>query len=233
MDPSALPPRYHWYWRDPFDRAIGDRLRPGMRILDIGSGRSPSVPVEARPADCVYTGLDLSPVELEAAGEDAYDEVIVGDITESIPALANRFDLAVSWQVLEHVSRLDDAVDHIQGYLRVGGTLVCFLSGKFSVYALANRMLPDRVGHALVTKIMRRTPEESPVFAARYHRCYATGLRGAFRDWSDLEITPFYRAGTYFFFSPKLLKVFLAYENLAYRRRMANLASHYLVVATR
>jgi hypothetical protein len=44
---------------------------------------------------------------------------------------------------------------------------------------------------------------------------------------------PFYRGATYFKFSRPLMRAYLAYESTIERRRAANLATHYLVVAKR
>lgn len=229
----VLPERYRSYWREPFDRAVGMRLSPGSRILDIGSGRTPSLRADRRPVGCRYVGLDISSGELEAAGPAAYDETLVGDITRSQPQLRASFDLAISWQVLEHVNSLPEAVANIHFYLRDGGALVSMLSGRFSVYACLNRLLPDRLGHALVARTMRRSPETTPVFPARYDRCYASALRTMLAPFHDIQVTPFYRAANYFRFSPTLTRGYLAYETFIARRCMDNLATHYLVVATR
>jgi SAM-dependent methyltransferase len=230
---AVLPDRYSWYWRAPFEEEIETRLRPAMSILDIGSGRAPSLPVERRPPECHYTGLDISSTELEAAGRQAYDEAVVADISVPQSILVDRFDLAVSWQVLEHVKHLQPAVDNVRTYLRPGGVFVSMLSGSYAAFSIANKVIPDRIGHALVSRTMHRTPDESPVFRAHYDQCHATGLERAFASWSRVEVRPFYRAATYFEFARPLLRAYLAYEDVVARRDLRNLASHYLVVATR
>lgn len=226
----SLPLRYRRDWRAPFDHEVRARLNPGCRVLDIGSGRTPSVPPQHRPDGCEYVGLDLSRDELSAAGGTAYDKAVVADITRPLPELRDYFDLAISWQVFEHVRPLGVAAANIRSYLRAGGALVALLSGKFAVFALLNRVLPDAVGHTIVSRVMRRTADSSPVFPAYYDRCYAAGLRDTFEAFGEVTLVPFYCGAGYFSFSATLMKSYLVYENVIYGRS-ANLATHYLLVA--
>lgn len=231
--PVALPERYAEPWRDRFYASITPRLSAGMSILDVGSGRNPSLVKAERPERALYAGLDLSAEELAAAGPGAYDESIVADATAVQPALAGRFDLVLSWQVLEHVKPLPQAMDNFHLYLKPGGVLVALFSGSWSAFGIANRVLPDRVGSELVGRVMRRRNSDRPVFPAHYDGCHASALRTTLADWSSVEITPLYRGASYFHFSSVLSRLYLAYENRAKRRGMENLATHYLLVATR
>jgi SAM-dependent methyltransferase len=226
-----LPDRYHEAWRDDFDAAVEDLLVPNVRVLDIGAGRTPAIAPQDRPSGCHYVGLDSSGSELSLAGESAYDEVIVADIAVSSPSRPEAFDVAVSWQALEHVKPLERAVANIHDYLRPGGALVAQVSGKFSVFAVANRLLPGRVGTAALRTLLRRDPET--VFPAYYDRCYATALARVFAAWSSVRIVPRYRGAVYLAFSDSLERLYLRYEDWALRSRHENLATHYLVVATK
>jgi hypothetical protein len=62
----ALPARYGERWEAPFERRVGAVLRPNMAILDVGSGRRPTITPSDRPAGCRYVGLDISAAELAA-----------------------------------------------------------------------------------------------------------------------------------------------------------------------
>jgi hypothetical protein len=52
-------------------------------------------------------------------------------------------------------------------------------------------------------------------------------------SWTTSEVVPTFCAGYYFEFSRVVLALYLAYEEITYRRRWLNLAGHYLVVGTR
>lgn len=228
---GRLPDHYQAAaWRAPFDARVTASLAPGAHVLDVGSGRTPTVPLAERPRDCRYVGLDLSASELELAPSGAYDELVVTDVARRVPALERSFDLIVSWQVLEHVKPLAAAIEHLRCYLRPGGRLVAFFSGTFSAYALLNTAIPNRLGVRVVARVMRRPPDT--VFPAYYDRCYHWGLERMLESWSAAEVVPLWGGAAYFRFSRVLQSVYLAYEEWARLGGHRNLATHYLVAAT-
>lgn len=230
---GELPPRYHTRWQDAFEESIRARLREGMTVLDVGSGRNPTLALAERPADTTYVGLDLSREELERAGPEAYDALVVADIAHRVPELVGSVDLAVSWQVFEHIKPLDAALDNLHAYLRPGGTLISLFSGRWGAFGILNRLIPDAVGSRLVERSMRRRGSNRPVFPAHYDRCTYSALEKMTADWSDVQIHPLFRAATYFHFSQLLTRLYLTYENAAHRAGLTDLATHYLLVAQR
>lgn len=226
-----LPERYLEEWRAPFDARVAARLAPGMHVLDVGSGWKPSVPLSARPADCLYVGFDVSRHELERAPAGSYDEIVVGDARRPRAELSGRFDLVLSCQVLEHVRPLDEVVASLRSYLRPGGRFVAFLSGTFSVYALVNRVLPQRVGTWAMQRLLNRPADT--MFRAYYDRCWASALERVFADWSEVEVVPRWHGAGYFAFSSGLTALYVGYEEWARRSGLVNLAPYYLVEAVR
>jgi SAM-dependent methyltransferase len=215
-------------WRDAFDDATAPFLVPNVQVLDIGAGREPTIRTDDRPAGCRYVGLDISETELRFASDDAYDEIVVGDVARRNSSLSERFDLAVSWDVLEHVKPLDFAVANVHSYLRPGGVFVAQFAGKFSVFALLNQLVPRRVGLRLLHQLLGR--DEVP-FPAYYHSCYASALERMLINWSDFRIIPRFRGADYFAFSRRAQHLYVRYEDWALRSGRANLATHYLLTA--
>ena len=74
---------------------------------------------------------------------------------------------------------------------------------------------------------------DRPVFPAHYDRCWHSALDRSFVGWTDITITPLYHGATYFHFSRLLTRLYLAYENMICRYNVQNLATHYLIVATK
>jgi SAM-dependent methyltransferase len=222
-------PRYQDDWLDSFHQAIRENAGDGTVILDIGSGRHPSVPPAMRGASNVYIGLDLSEAELRLAGESAYDRLVVADLTERVPELVRTIDLAVSWQVLEHVAPMSIALDNIYEYLRPGGVLVAGFSGAWSAFAVANRLIPQRVARFALQRLLARNPET--VFPAPYDSCTFSAMERALVRWSSAEIVPRYRGASYFGFFPPLQRLYVGFEDLLERGHHVDLATHYLVIA--
>lgn len=230
--PPWIPERYGDVWGAPFLASALSGLRPGSRILDVGSGARPVISRELLPNGCTYAGLDISGEELERAEVGAYDEIYVGDICGEMPAIARRFDLVVSWQVLEHVTSMHAALATQRAALVPGGRMVAMLSGGWALHSLAARIIPYRVSTWLQFRLLHSPPEDK--FPTRFDGCTDRALRGLLADggWTSWEVVPRYGAGVYLSFSRPLQRAYLVYENWAARGPRANLATHYIVHAT-
>lgn len=224
-----LPERYDDDHRMMFDRYARPLLRPGAAVLDVGSGRAPTF-VE-RPETCTYAGLDLTAAELAAAPPGSYDETFVSDVTSFLPVLAGRFDAVISWQVLEHVKPMAAALDNLHAYLRPGGRMVVHFSGTLGLFALLSRVVPAGLTPPLLERMFGRP--RTTTFPAYYDRCWATALTKIGERWTSFEVIPRHEGAGYFAFSRHVQAAYLAYEEWAHRNGHANLASYYLVVATR
>lgn len=226
-----LPARYRDPWQAPFWARAAVELRPGARVLDVGSGARPAIPREQLPEGCIYVGLDISGEELGRAEAGAYDEVLVGDICAKLASTEGRFDLVVSWQVLEHVPSMRAALRTQHAALVPGGRMVAMLSGAWAVHALAARVIPYRLSTWLQKRLLGAAPEDK--FPTRFDGCTDRSLRQllAKGGWASWEVVPLYSSGNYLAFFRPLQRAYVAYENWAARGPRVNLATHYIVAA--
>lgn len=104
-------------------------LKPGMRLLDCGSGMgSITLGLAAAVAPGEVDGIDLEPDQVAAATARAKRDGVpnirfqVGDAT-AIPFPDETFDTVFSHGVLEHISDPIAAVKEIRRVLKVGGVL--------------------------------------------------------------------------------------------------------------
>lgn len=225
---GRLPARYGYRMQDVFLERLRPLLVPGVSILDVGAGRSPTLAPADRPADCRYLGLDISGAELDAAGPDAYDGAYVHDIVDPLDGLTD-LDVIISWQVLEHVSSLPHALANLHRLLRPGGTLLAQLSGSFAAFALAARVIPHRLRVKAMARYLGHAEEQK--FPTHFDHCHARALRRLLSDWDSSELVPFYRGAPYFSFSRPLQRLYLGYENFIESRSVNDLATHYLIIA--
>lgn len=225
---GRLPARYGYRMQDVFLERLRPLLLPGVTILDLGGGRSPTLSPEARPPGCQYLGLDISATELAAAGPGAYDSTYAHDIMEPLGEV-REVDVIISWQVLEHVRSLSRALCNLHAMLRPGGTLLAQLSGSFAAFAVAARFMP----HGLRVKMMARHlgHAEELKFPTHYDRCNARAIAKMLGDWSSSEVVPYFRGAPYFSMSRPLQRLYLRYEDLIASRRWDTLATHYLIIA--
>jgi SAM-dependent methyltransferase len=219
--------RYARYWGTEFWDRVHRSLPSAAQVLDVGGGRRPTILPHERDRQVHYVGLDPVGAEMALAPPGSYDEEVEGRAEECAAALVGRFDLIVSWQVLEHVRDMERAVANFHAYLKPSGKLVCMLSGRNAVYAIPNRMLPKSVARVVVSRLRRRPLDT--VFPAYYDRCDERGLRAVFSGWDELEVIPLWRGADYFERLPGLRGAYLRYEDLAVARRWTGLATHYLV----
>lgn len=212
--------------KDRFAALLGPLLRPGMRILDVGAGRDPTLGAAARPPGAVYVGMDEDPGELERAA-GFYDQTIEGDITRHDPSLDGSFDLVVSWQVFEHVRAPRDAYRNIHRYLKPGGHYAGRLTGRYALFAMMNRVLPMALTRWLLVHLTGRKPDS--VFRAFYQDATLGRLRDIFGSWEHYEIRPEFDGREYFEFSRVAAAANRLY--LRFARRDPRLASYYTVLA--
>jgi cyclopropane fatty-acyl-phospholipid synthase-like methyltransferase len=216
---------------EQFDQEMLATLQPGMRILDLGSGRGPALWPKDRPSETTYAGLDISLAELQGAPPGSYDEMYQADATKRLCELDESFDLVVSFQVFEHVKPLDVAFENMRAYLKPGGRAIVQMSATWSVFGMINQVIPQRLSVWVLQKATKRSKES--VFPAPYHLCSNRALEKVLQPWGSFEIRPLYLGADYFrFFSP-LARTYVVYENWAMNGGHRNLASHYLVLATK
>jgi SAM-dependent methyltransferase len=227
---GVLPARYDHRLQDVFLDRIDALMRPGIRILDIGSGRAPTIPPSDRPEGSRYVGTDIDADELAAAPDGSYDLAIAADATKPLP-VDERFDLILSWQVLEHVDSMAGTLRAFHDALDDGGHLVAQLSGSRAAFAVLARVVPHRLRVLAMSRLLGHADEEK--FPTHYDACTDKELRALLSEWSSVEIVPFYRGASYFLFARPVLRAYLAYENRIARRDVRGLATHYLIVARR
>jgi len=114
--------RLPWYYMDEkpeFSIAAGFIAR-GSRVLEIGCGHG-AFSSKLESAD--YTGLEFSPSAVASAREAGVD-VRQQSIEEHALTHAGYYDVACSYQVLEHTPRIHAFVESMARCVRSGGRLI-------------------------------------------------------------------------------------------------------------
>jgi len=115
----------HWWYRGR--RRLLHRvimrlgLPPGARILDAGCGSGRNMVELARYGS--VTGVEISPVSVEAARARGVGEVLQGSITD-LPFEDASFDAAVSLDVIEHLEDDRAALRELRRVVVPGGALL-------------------------------------------------------------------------------------------------------------
>jgi SAM-dependent methyltransferase len=230
---GGLPPRYAEAWDTAFFEVTRQALRPGGTVIDLGAGARPTIKPEDRPPGCDYVGVDISRAELDRAPAGSYSSVHALDVSAPGASLpVGPADLVMSWQVLEHVRSMSTSLENMHRWLAPGGQLVALLSGSLALSSVVSRVMPHGLRSRLTNRLYGNAAEDK--FPTVYDACRASQLRRLLAGrWASFEVMPRYRGANYLAFSPPLLRAYLAYENLVERQGIAELATHYVVHATK
>jgi predicted TPR repeat methyltransferase len=104
-----------------FRTILFDRLRPNLKILDLGCGTGLIGAMLKKKADKLI-GVDLSKNMLEIAGQkNIYDQLIQADIVEYLRSCDTQFDLVIAADVLIYVGELSETFSLVSQALPSGG----------------------------------------------------------------------------------------------------------------
>ena len=177
-------------------------LRRGLKIYDVGGGKSPFIDLDQKIAQGLYVvGIDISQKELDRAPIGSYDEVVCADIA----AFKGNGDgdLVICQAVLEHVRDVDGAFKSIASLLRPGGAALIFVPSRNAVFARLNLFLPQKLKEKILYGIFPST-QAAQGFPSFYNKCTPNAFRTLMKDngFRDVEVR-YYFISTYFtFFFP-------------------------------
>jgi 2-polyprenyl-3-methyl-5-hydroxy-6-metoxy-1,4-benzoquinol methylase len=211
-------------------RVIPSLLRKGLRVLDVGGGRTPCIPPRLAAAYGLHvTGLDLAEDELLKAEPGSYADRIIGDVA-TVP-IPGSFDLILSRTVLEHVKDNRSAIRNLAASLADGGVMAHLVPCRYAPYAIVNRLLGNRLARRLLWTIY---PTHAGVsgFQAYYDRCLPTQMAALClaNGLEVAELTPHFVSDYCRFFAPAHI-LDLCRQRLMQKTGIANLAETFIIVA--
>ena len=170
FDRALLPPSYRIDGDISFEADfVTPYLHRGATVIDVGSGKQPSLsPAQRAALKVSVVGFDVSMSELDAAPAGSYDATICADITEFVGD--GKADFAICSSLLEHVLDVDKALRGIASMLKPGGLALVFIPCKNALFARLNLLLPQKFKKKLLNFLF---PEiaSSLGFRAFYDRC--------------------------------------------------------------
>jgi len=209
-------------------------------VLEVGGGRTPMLSADdARTLGIErYLVNDVAQTELDHLPPDR--EQACFDIQAGPPPdadYAGACDLVFAHMVFEHVADPAGAWNTLYRLLRPGGTAISFHPVLFSPPFVANRLLPERLTHAVLERVFpRRNDDDHPKFPAYYRWCRASPAyvtkRLAPIGFSSVEVRPLYGHG-YFERIPVVRSVDRGMSTIAQRRDWPALASYAYVIAVK
>jgi len=155
--PDAIDPRSrritdHVYLS--FDRFfstnLADKLVAGSELLEVGCGRSRWLPYFAQRFGVSVSGIDYSPVgcrqaEAILAKAGVKGAISCADIFDPPTDLLDRFDVVISFGVVEHFTRPSECIAMMARFARPGGTLLTLIPNLAGVAGTMQKYLCRRI----------------------------------------------------------------------------------------
>jgi len=222
------------FWSSYVERA-GEAARTAAppRVIDVGAGRETpyAMLVAGQPLELI--GVDVIAEDMEANG--TLTRRVVSDIVvDGLPADVHGAGLVTSRMVLEHIPDLDRFASEILAATAPGGRSIHLFAGRYSLFAVLNRLLPDEVSRRLLFALR---PESAEVggFVTYYDRTHPPAAEGVFRQagFTDVHTDVSYQVSQYMHFFFPLFVVARIWETVVHRLQIASLGSFVLLTARR
>lgn len=175
-----------WDGTVQFYQRVRALLAPGQVVLDFGAGRGAAYYEDSsayrktlrdlRGEGRRIVGADVDPV---VCGNPWMDESIVIDIASPFPFPDSTFDLILSDSTFEHVEDESRIAAELDRTLKVGGWICARTPNRYGYVALANRIMPGRVGNSLV-RSAQPDRKAQDIFPAHYRMNTMRKLRRLF-----------------------------------------------------
>ena len=220
------------FWESYTARAaeLATRAEP-PRIVDIGAGRTTpyAIYLPSRPRELI--GVDVLSEDLEA-NRALTQRVVCNVVSDGIPQEAQDAGLITSRMVLEHISDLDRFAHDVSSALAPGGWTIHMFAGRYSLFAILNRLLPQAVARRILFTLRPESVEVGGFFTF-YDNTHATAAESIFRNAGmiNVETEVSYQVSQYFQFFLPLYLLARLWETALHHLSFKNLGSYVLLVA--
>jgi SAM-dependent methyltransferase len=197
------------------------------KVVDVGAGKAWQLPSYYKNWYGIeLIGLDIDGSEMK--NNDTLDQKIVCDVVAGIPLADGQIDLIMVHSGIEHFSDNEHFLRNAFRILRPGGFLLAQFPGRFAPFAMANRLLPDRLAKHLLRVAMGDTDElgfrayyDRTNYSAFKHLCGSVGF-------DEIYHMPGYYSSSYFArFVPAYMASYV-YDVVRYGLGIRDLASYNL-----
>jgi len=218
-----------WYLRglnmeSAYKQAIQELTDADSLILDAGAGKR-----------CFYkrdgmriVGADVLWSDLAQNSELGF--AVAANLSAGIPFRPESFDAITACYFLEHIPEPERFVREAASVLKPGGKIFMLFPCRYALFAVLNRIIPNRWTVALLRRFQKNSEGGFP---ASYSKCWPNGMRKVLEQNGFRVVRQtvcHYQAFYYSSFLPLYL-LNLAYDAITKVTRMESLASSVLIAA--
>ncbi|MBL1258597.1 bifunctional 2-polyprenyl-6-hydroxyphenol methylase/3-demethylubiquinol 3-O-methyltransferase UbiG [Methylocystis sp. Sn-Cys] len=234
-------PDFNWAWENYKRTIIEIARQKGLRRhLEIGGGRDPLfLPDEIVTLGFDVTLNDISARELSLAPA-GYSTVVCDIAGKDAKAILGpeRYDIAYSRMVMEHVPDVASMWENIAYTLAPGGVAFSFFPTLYAPPYVLNRLIPEKISRWMLETVFpdRKDDGDNPKFPAYYDHCFSDEskilpiLKRA--GFSEVVVLPFW-GYSYFWKFPGIKQLDAAFTNIARKRQWRAFSSFAYVIATK
>ncbi len=170
VDPrdTRLANRVNRRFHHVFQRLFAGYDTSSMRLLEIGCGKSAWLPYFAKEFGFQVYGLDYSPIGCEMAravlqANKIEAEVVCADFFSSPENLLGKFDVVVSFGVIEHFEDTSGCLRSVSSFLKTGGMLITSIPNMVGMIGAVQKMVNKPVYdiHCLIDPAMLKSAHEN------------------------------------------------------------------------
>jgi SAM-dependent methyltransferase len=178
-----------------FYTQIAAVLKPTDRVLDFGAGRGEPLldddnsyrrGLSNLQGRCAHVeGCDIDPAVLTNPFLDHAEVIEPG---KPLPYADNNFDIVFARSVFEHIEDPEWLARELLRIVKPGGLIAASTPNKFAYFAVAARMVPNRLHAGALSKVQPGRKAED-VFPTHYRLNTAAHLRKAFGEHAVVFVT--------------------------------------------
>lgn len=222
------------FWESYTTRAaeLAGKAEP-PRIVDIGAGRATPYAISLSGSSGELIGIDVLREDLEA--NRALTQRIVCDVvSDGIPSEAHNAGLITSRMVLEHIRDLDQFAQEVHSALAPGGWTIHMFAGRYSLFAILNRLLPESASRRILFTLRPESVEVGG-FSTFYDKTHAKAAEFVFHRAGliNVETDVSYQTSQYFHFLVPIFVLARLWETVLHHLGLKNFGSYVLLVARR
>jgi SAM-dependent methyltransferase len=211
---------------------LGNSATP-PRIVDIGAGKTTPYAAAISDSSIELIGIDLLHEDLDA-NQALTQRIVCNVVNDGIPREAQNAGLITSRMVLEHASDLGRFAQEIHDALAPGGDTIHLFAGRYSLFAILNRLLPETISRRALFALRPESVEVGG-FPTFYDNTHATAAEAVFRHAGMVGVATevSYEVSQYFRFFFPLFVLVRMWETALHRLKLKNLGSFVLLAARR
>lgn len=204
---------------------------PGAKVADVAAGKRWPFDSGMKHLTGIHlTGLDISREEM--APNTDLDDDFECDVCQHIPYTDRPYDIITCRSGVEHFYNNENFLINCYHALKPGGRVILCFPNKYAIFAITNRLLPQRLSSYLLRRLTPGGAEGVTGFRAFYDRTSYRAFSGLARDTGFIveDVYPGYFSMHYFAAIPPVYLLLYMYDVIQFSMGIKTTASNFCFI---